>query len=120
MEKILALFLISILSSFKVMAGNGFVKGTVEYIRVHDTQNLNWKPPIFWLTLNGVTSAGQCKTWAGNVLFVMDSEAALSLALSAYMSGKEVAIRYDDEKLNSENHWCKAQYITLGEPAPLH
>jgi hypothetical protein len=69
--------------------------------------------------LEGVTSAGSCKLWNGNVLFVMDSDSALSFVLAAEMADREIAVRYDDSKLNVENYWCKATYLTIGDPVPL-
>ena len=77
----------------------------------------NWAPPIFWLTIEGVTSAGGCKKYANNVLFVMDTEQAYSMAMAAFMAEKEVALRYDDAIL-APSTYCKATYMTVGNPPP--
>lgn len=103
------------------LAENGHKKGLVQHIRVHDAKaHPAWAPPTFWFTLEGVTSAGSCNTWHGNVLFAMDSEAALSIVLSAQMAGREISVRYDDSVLHVDNFWCKATYVTTGKPAPLY
>jgi len=94
-----------------------YVKGKVEFMRVHHMQQAGWAPPIFWFTLQGISTAGTCKLWYNNVLFVGDSDQMNAMILSAYMSGKEVAVYYDDLALTSG--YCKAQYVTLGDPAPL-
>jgi len=102
------------------LAETGHKKGKVQYIRVHgEAEHPTWAPPIFWFTLEGVTNAGTCRVWNGNVLFVMDSDSALSLVLAAEMADKEIAVRYDDTKLNVENYWCKATYVTLGDSVLL-
>jgi len=109
-----------VLFSGSVNAETGHKKGTVQYIRVHDAmEHPAWAPPIFWFTLNGVTSAGTCPVWNGNVLFAMDSEQAMSIVLAAQMAVRDVAIRFDDAKKHSGDHWCKATYITIGENVPL-
>jgi hypothetical protein len=110
-----------LLVSFVSFAESGYRKGTVEYVRVHGAaEHSAWAPPIFWFTLDGVASAGSCKAYHGNVLFVMDSQAALSLVLAAEMSGREISVRYDDAILNVEDYWCKATYVTIGDPALLN
>lgn len=118
-NKHLGLFL-GLSLTFSAMAETGHKKGEIQHIRVHgEAEHANWAPPNFWFTLEDVTSAGSCKTWHGNVLFVMDSEAALSIVLAAEMAGREVSVRYDDTILNGES-WCKATYVTLGDPVPLY
>jgi hypothetical protein len=116
----LIVFVCLVILSFSAFSENGHKKGKVQYLRVHDeAEHPNWAPPIFWFTLEGVTSAGTCKVWNGNVLFVMDSDAALSLILAAEMGDKELVVRFDDTKLNKDNNWCKATYVTLGDPGIL-
>ncbi len=116
----LLLVLSVLLASFSV-AEIGHLKGKVQNIRIHDGNvHQGWTPPVFWFTLKGVSSAGKCKLWNGNVLFVMETEAAYSLILATQMADKEIAIRYDDTVLNSGQYWCKATYITTGNPAPLY
>ncbi len=103
-------------------AASGFVKGKIKNVRVHDAKEYpnTWAPPIFWITLEGVTTAGNCQKWAGNPLFVMDSQMAFSMVLAYQMAGKEVAIYFDDTKLNVENAWCRAIYITGGDQVPTY
>lgn len=105
--------------SSSVIAETGYRKGTIEYIRVHDESiGSTWAPPVFWFTVNGVTSAGGCHQWDGNILFVANSKEAYSLILATYMSGKEIALRYDDTHRNADNH-CIVKYLTVGNPPPL-
>ncbi len=115
----------SVLLSFflanTAFAVTGFVKGSVQYVRVHDGDiYTTWKPPKFWFTLNGVTSAGSCPTWHGNILFSMESDTAYSMVLAAQMASKEIAVHYDDSKLHTDGNYCKGVYVTSGNPPPLH
>ena len=96
----------------------GYKKGQVKNMRLHRANLANWEPPLFWFTLEGVTSAGSCPLWHGNVLFVGDSDQAMSFVLATYSSGKELAVRFDDSV--KTNGYCTAEYITLGTPAPLN
>lgn len=114
-----ALFFVFI--NCNVFAAAGHVKGTVQYIRVHNGDiYTDWKPPIFWFTLNGVTSAGSCPRWNGNILLVAKSEMEFSLILAAQASGKEIAARFDDTaRMTHSNSWCVATHITSGNPPPL-
>jgi len=101
------------------VAGSGFVKGQVEFVRTHDaTFNPTWAPPRFWFTLKGVSQAANCATWNNSVLFAMNDKQALSMILAAQASGQEVAVAYDDAMLS--NGWCAGNYITIGSPAPLY
>lgn len=112
----LFLLILSIFFTLNVHAESGHKQGTVKNIRVHDKAEYpTWAPPLFWFTLEGVLSAGTCKTYKGNVLFVMDSQSSFSIILAADMAGREIAVHYDDTKLNVENHWCKATYVTTGK-----
>jgi hypothetical protein len=102
-------------------AATGFVKATVEFARVHDGTVIGagWAPPRFWFTLTGVTGAGGCPTWSlnGKVLFVSETREAYLAVLSAYMTGKELAVYWDDTQLL--NGICRAGQITIGNPPPL-
>jgi len=100
-------------------AATGFVKGTAEWVRIHDATVIpSWSPPRFWFSLNGVTSAGGCPTWVGGrVLFVSESKEAYMTVLSAQMTGKEIAVYWDDAQQVAG--WCRAGYITIGDPPPL-
>lgn len=115
----MAIFLATTLNSY---AATGYVKGKIKNFRVHDGKEFpnNWAPPIFWFTLEGVTAAGTCQKWLGNPLFVMDSQMAFSMVLAYQLAGKEVVIYFDDSKLNVENAWCRALYITDGDQVPLN
>lgn len=116
----LIVFVCLVALSSSAFAETGYKKGQVQYIRVHgEAEHASWAPPIFWFTLEGVTSAGACKLWNGNVLFVMDSNAALTMVLAAEMADKELVAHFDDTKLNKDNYWCKATFVTLGDPAIL-
>ena len=74
---------------------------------------------MFWFSLKGVSQAGGCKVWTNSqtVLFVGTSNDALSVVLTAFSAGKEVAVRYDDQI--KKNDWCTATYLTLGNPPLL-
>jgi len=88
-------------------------------MRVHSpSTHPAWVPPKFWFTLEGVSSAGNCPLWEGNLLFYMDTKEAYSLLMGAYMANKEIAVAYDDTKL--VNYHCVAMYITIGDPPPLY
>ena len=118
MKKI-AFILALLTTSGLANAEAGYRKGKVFNIRVHDTkENPNWAPPLFWFTLEGVTSAGACPLFNGKVLFVMDSDSAMSIILAAEMADREVSIRYDDTQKHVDG-WCKAGHLTIGDPVPL-
>ncbi|MEZ8822881.1 hypothetical protein AB6E04_00885 [Vibrio amylolyticus] len=112
--------LVLILFTAFVNAETGYLKGKIEYVRIHDKSihTSVWMPPVFWFTLEGVNKAGTCPIWGENVLFVMDTEQAYSMVIAAYMAEKEVSIRFDDSLLNPSK-FCKATYMTLGSPPPL-
>ncbi len=115
-------FLFSILMfvSAYSFSAQGTVKGKIEYVRIHDGNvHALWKPPTFWFTLQGVSSAGSCGTWNGNVLFVMDSEQAYSMILAAYMADKEISVHYIDTIPAQDGRFCKATQATMGDPPPL-
>lgn len=114
----LGVFLLLCFNSMRVVAEVGYVKGVVKNIRTHDADLPGWEPPIFWFTLEGVSGKGACTDWHGNTLFVGNSDQTLSLVLATYAGGKELAVRYDDSK--KINGHCKAEYVTLGSPAPTH
>ena len=98
---------------------DGFVKGTVEFVRVHEAAyNTNWTPPMFWFSLDGVASAGTCPTWSGRVLFVAQSKEAYMMVLSAQLTGKQVAVYWIDDA-SRPNGLCRAEYMTTGNPPPL-
>lgn len=118
MKSNVSAFLSIFVFSISVVAEKGVQKGTVEYIRVHDGQQYSgWEPPIYWFTLNGVSSAGSCKNYNGNALFIADNSTSLSMVLAAYASGKEIAVGYDDTKIT--NGFCRAGFITMGNPPTL-
>lgn len=106
------------LASTSAISSAGIVKGEIKNIRVHDPliHSADWAPPIFWFTLEGVTTAGTCNALDGNTMFVMDSDQAYSMILGAYMAGKEVAVRFDDTMRAPNAQWCKATHITIGNP----
>ena len=105
--------------SSEVMADYGVVSGNVQYIRTHNDSLYasTWAPPLFWFTIEGVTTAGSCRKYGNNVLFVMDSEQAYSMVMAAYMANKAIAVKFDDELLTDTNY-CKAKYVTVGNPPP--
>src|SRR6266446_4863957 len=105
--------------SFFAHGATGIVKGTVEFVRIHDAAWPDFAPPRFWFTLNGVTSAGACVTWtAGKIAFVSESKEAYAPILSAQITGKEVAVYFNDAI--TILGWCRAGYITRGNPPPLY
>ena len=118
MKKYLLVLLFCLCSP--VWAASGYVKGQVEYIRIHDkaAHGSSWTPPIFWFTLKGVTSAGNCTLFDGEVLFVMDTAEAYSMIMGAFMANKEVSVRYDDQ-IHASRNYCKATFATIGNPPPL-
>ncbi len=119
--KIIFAITLFLTSTLNAHAATGYVKGKIKNFRVHDGKEYpsNWAPPIFWFTLEGVSAAGTCRKWVESPLFVMDSQMAFSMVLAYQLAGKEVAIYYDDTKLNSEGAWCRALYITGGDSVPL-
>ncbi len=96
----------------------GVATAQIEYIRTHDPNfNPAWAPPIFWLTLKGVTHAGNCSQWGNpGVLFVGETNQELALALSAQASGSQIEVNFDDSIL--VNGFCKIIYLSIGNPAP--
>lgn len=108
------------LSSGIANAQNGLVKGQVNFLRTHDPVVFpNWSG-YFWFTLKGVSSAGSCSTWgsANGVLWVGRDKQMLSTILTAQASGLEVAVHFD-ERYKQDSKWCVADFVTLGNPAPL-
>lgn len=111
-----------VVASSMAGAATGLVKGTVEFVRVHDVaiSGQGWAPPTFWFSLNGVGAQGACGTWAqgaGRVLFVGRTREAYLAVLSASMAGKEIAVFWDDTQ--QVNGLCIAGWITQGNPPPL-
>jgi hypothetical protein len=84
----------SLFSSLASHAADGFIKATVEYVRVHDRTWAGgaWSPPVF-------------------------TRESFLTVLSAQMTGKEIAIYYNDTL--QALGYCKAGYITVGDPPPL-
>jgi len=115
LRKSIAAILLCISSAY-CYSETGTKIGTIEYIRVHDTQLATWEPPSFWFTVNQITSAAGCKRWNGNVLFMADSEQMLSLVLAAHMADQSIAVHYDDSKIT--NTFCRAIHVSLGNPPP--
>lgn len=101
-------------------ASAGYLKGKVEYIRVHDPVNENWGPPRFWFSLKGITKAGGCAIWShsGTVLFVADNQEMYTAVMATYMAGKEIALRYDTA-FTAEGY-CKVYNLTMGDPPILN
>jgi len=116
----MTIFILMLFTS-SAYAATGLVKGKIQYVRVHDsaTHGSGWTPPIFWFTIEGVTSSGSCRKFGSNVLFVMDTDQAYSMVMAAFMADKEIAVRYDDSVL-SPYSYCKATYLTVGNPPPLN
>jgi hypothetical protein len=100
-------------------AGTGITIGSVKYFRTHDpTVYPTWAPPRFWFQLSGVSSAGACQTWHGDVLFVAETKEELAMIMSAYSTTGLIGVAWDDTTL--QNGWCKALYLTAGDPPPLY
>ena len=91
-------------------------------MRVHEEGHGNgaWSPPVFWFTLKGVKNVGNCSTWSGSdtTLFVANSEMFYSMILAAQAQGGEIAVAWDDTK--TRNGWCRALFITSGNPPTLN
>ncbi|NOH54423.1 hypothetical protein F0266_15895 [Vibrio coralliilyticus] len=120
MKKLILILLPLLFASISANAERGFVKGEIEYIRTHDGGEIpSWRPPAFWFTLKGVDKAGACNLWthSNTVLFVATDSSAYSMILGAFMAGKEVSLSFDDSVEYSS--YCKARYITLGNPPLL-
>ncbi|PCI48216.1 MAG: hypothetical protein COB43_09415 [Oceanospirillales bacterium] len=117
MFKKVLIFVMTTLAPLLAYGETGYKKGTIEYIRVHDESIASWEPPVFWFTLNGVTSAGSCPAWNGNVLFVATSQYTYSLIMAAYMAGKEMALGYDDTYKHASSY-CIVKHVTAGDPPP--
>jgi len=107
-------------SCFRVLGETGSVVETIQYIRVaepgHTSSTGDWSPPTFWFTLNNVTSAGGCKKWNGRVLFVAEDQYFLSILLATQFANKQISVSYDDTL--TKNTYCRAKFITTGEPPP--
>lgn len=96
---------------------DGFVVGKVEYIRMHDPLwGPGWTSPNFWFSLTGVTSLGSCNAWAGRILFVGQSKETFTLVTIAQMTDKPIAVYYLDSQ--PVNGYCRAGYVTSGNPPP--
>ena len=118
MKKLLSiLFLAATLTTPLAMAAK--VKGTIEHIRLHGPEHAGcqWNLPLFWFSLNEVSSAGNCNTYNGNVVWVAEHEMFLSVLLATQAMGTEIAIDYDESKV--KNGYCRALNITTGNPPPL-
>ena len=111
------LLIASFALSAPLHAASGYVKGTVEMIRVADgTVRPDWAPPRFWFSLNNVSSAGACVTVGGRVLFAAESKEALALVTVASAAGREVSVFYDDAQ--TLNTACRAVFVTFGNVVP--
>ena len=119
-QSFLVAFVSTLLWAPYTFPATGFVKGTVEFARVHDGAVVGaaWAPPRFWFSLTGITSAGGCPTWSlnGKVLFASETKEAYLAVLSAYMTGRELAVYWDDTQIL--NGLCRAGQITIGNPPP--
>jgi hypothetical protein len=97
-------------------AATGFVVASVEYVRIYDTSVAGLVPPRFGFTLTGVASAGSCPLWNGRILWIGNSKEAFFLVTSAQLTGRQVAVYFDDTlKVNS---LCIARIVTTGDPPP--
>jgi len=119
MHKMRKFLLLSLLFSNLALAEGGFVKGTIEYVRIHEEGFSSWSPPSFWFTLNEVASFGECKTFHGNVLFTAKGEMFFSMILATQQSGGELAVRVDDSVVGIDGY-CRARYITTGNPPIIY
>jgi hypothetical protein len=92
------------------------VVGNVSAIRTHDaTAQPAWAPPMYWVTLKAVTSAGKCPVFGtGEVLFVGTDMQSFALAMMAQAKGYQLAIHFDDADM--VNGYCRLQYVTIGNP----
>jgi hypothetical protein len=97
-------------------AGSGFRIATVEYVRVYDTSVGGLAPPRFGFTLTGVTSAAGCPIWNGRILFIGNSKEALFVVMTAQLTGREVAVYFDDT--SQVSGCCIARVVTTGSPPP--
>jgi hypothetical protein len=96
----------------------GMILGRVEYVRVHDGEtHPGWESPMFWFTLTGVSNLGSCPVWVGGrTLIAARSKEMLAQILSAQLLDKEVAVFYSDQVLLAG--YCRARYVTTGNPPP--
>lgn len=101
------------------MAGQGWVKGTVEFARTHDSAYYSstvWAPPAAWFTLAGITQTGTCPTWNGRTLFVTSDLQEFALVVSALKGGNTLAVYYDDSIVAAPGGHCRAVHITIRAP----
>jgi hypothetical protein len=100
-------------------ASSAIVVGNVSAVRTHDaTAQPTWAPPLYWVTLKGVTSAGKCSLFGatGEVLFVGADMQSMVMALTAQAKGFQLSVAYNDA--DNINGYCRIQYLTIGNPVP--
>ena len=117
--KIFGLMLVSI--PMYSHANSYQISGEVDFVRIHNAAFLpQWAPPRFSFTLVGVTSAGNCPSWGPEkkIVLVGETKEDYAMVLSAFSAGKKLAVNADDGALVSG--FCRANYITVGNPPPLY
>jgi hypothetical protein len=98
MKKVLFSIVIMVVSVSMVQAATFSFTGSVKTIRTHD---IKFGENVSWITLEGFTSAGTCKTRGnGHVLVRLKNDEtgkrAYSAALSAKMASKTITVYVDD------------------------
>jgi len=106
-------------ASSDVLAASGVKKGKIKYVRVHEPQHGEWAPPVFWFSLEGVSSLGSCKTWHGDVLLIAEHEYFFSMVLATQARDGELAVFIDDSKIGTAGY-CRAVFITTGNPPTMN
>jgi len=94
-----------------------FAVGVVDAVRTHDAvAQPQWAPPMYWITLKGVTSAGTCGKFGSEVMFVGTDYSSFAMAVKAETSALPVSVAYSDTDL--VNGYCRIEYLSMGNPPP--
>lgn len=91
--------------------------GTVSFIRTHDSASFP-SGAEDWIAVQGVPTTGHtCSTSGGKiVMLIRDDDRGqrmMSIATSALLSGKTVAVSIDDTKKRSGTNFCFLQHIAI-------
>jgi hypothetical protein len=108
-------FALGALGPLQPCYADGHTKGTIEYIRLlNDTVYPGWGSQRFWFSLHGITSLGSCGLAYDRPILIGEGKDAYAMVLSAYLTGKEVAVLWSDSA--KYGSYCRAGGITMGDP----
>jgi len=109
-----------VLLSFTVSAARFDITGDVGQIRYHEASNSyapQWSRHL-WFEISNVDAIPEikCRMYSATsyAISIPDgNDTALSMLLSAKMSGVKVMVTVDDSQLFPTQAYCKLQYITI-------